>query len=272
MSDVYFAGASFVDDNILIPTATLIKLMTKLYEINDAIREGRMEPRIDDSIPIPPPRPPPPPPPIPRVTDEELRAMEEDARAVDAIDPLTDALSDGAGAKRAENRREILLSRLDDANRRERDGEDDAVQRFAQLELTELLRYHAAFEKLTAYLQAPERSAIVEPTVAAAKREAGVTEPATCAEQAAAHGLKVSPCSADVSIDLFRLATTPPEGVAELEWLARCEAVFLHSRITGAAAKGAFGDMFTRVLRHRVRMRYRTELTDFPRLWRVELV
>lgn len=267
-------GTSFLREDLVIPRLTFIKLMTKLYELNAAVREGRMEPRIDESIPVPPPRPPPPP---PKWTDEELHALEEDASYLDQIDPLTDDLSEARTAKRAEDRRGYVFAMLEVAYKRIREGEHELPERFAQLGLTELVRYQAAFTKLEAYLNAPERIAIVEPTIEAARREANVTGPVTCAEQVAAEGfggVEGSPCWADVSVDLFRLPEAPrPDGISEVEWLARCEAVFLHSRITGVAATGAAaGDLFTRILGHRVRMRHRPEMTAVQRLWRVELV
>jgi hypothetical protein len=270
LGDVYNVGTIFLSDSLVIPRATFIKLMTKLYELNDAVREGRMEPRIDESIPMPPPRPPPPP---PKWTDEELHALEDDALCLDQIDPLTDELSDARTAKKAEDRRGYLFAMLEIAHARTRDGEDDLPVRFAHLGLTTLSSYQAAFTKLAAYLRAPERLAIVEPTIEAAKREAGISGPVTCAERVAAEGFEVTPFWADVSIDLFRLPEAPhPEGISKIEWLARCEAVFVHSRITGIAAiGGATGDMFTRILGHRVRMRYRPEISSLLRLWRVEL-
>ena len=122
-----------------------------------------------------------------------------------------------------------------------------------------------------------ERIAIVETEIEAAMRAANVTGPVTCVELIAAEGFKGvegSPCWADVSVDLFRLPEAPrPDKISEVEWLARCEAVFLHSRITGVAATStAAGDLFTRILGHRVRMRYRPEMSAVQRLWRVELV
>lgn len=274
LQDVYSVGASFAREDLVIPRLTFIKLMTKLYELNAAVREGRMEPRIDESIPMPPPRPPPPP---PKWTDEELQALEEDARYLDEIDPLTEDLSEARTAKRAEDRRGYVFAMLEVAYKRIRDGEHELPERYAQLGLTELLRYQAAFAKLEAYLNAPGRIAIVEPTIAAARRAANVAGPVTCAEHVAAEGfegVEGSPCWADVSVDLFRLPQPPiPDGLSELEWLARCEAVFLHSRITGVAANSpAAGDLFTRILGHRVRMRYRPEMSAVQRLWRVELV
>ncbi len=56
LSDVYNVGTTFLDDSLVIPGATFLALMRKLYELNAAISEGRMEPRIDDTIPLPRPR------------------------------------------------------------------------------------------------------------------------------------------------------------------------------------------------------------------------
>ena len=55
LGDAYLVGGSFVD-SLVIPGATFLALMRKLYELNAAISEGRMEPRIDDTIPLPRPR------------------------------------------------------------------------------------------------------------------------------------------------------------------------------------------------------------------------
>lgn len=54
LSDVYRVGTTFLDDEygIVIPRTTFIKLMTKLFELNEAVRDGRMEPRIDETIPM----------------------------------------------------------------------------------------------------------------------------------------------------------------------------------------------------------------------------
>jgi hypothetical protein len=257
MSDVYTVGASFLDDafNLIIPRSSLIKLMTKLYELNDAVREGRMEARIDDSIPMPPPRPEPPEPPAPRWTDDEVQELEDQAVDVDERDPLTEDMTDAETARRVADQRSFLFAMLEVAYLRTERGEDDLTARYRDLKLPTLQTYSAALLALGAYLHDPERAAILS----AASLPLSIPD---------------SPFDADISVDLFRLPcsalTTPPAGLSAHAWLAHCEAAFVHSRTTGAGASGtAAGDLFTRIRGQLVRLRYRPETTPTLRLWRV---
>lgn len=274
LGDVYSVGTSFLDDNIVIPRATLIKLMTRLYEINDALREGRMEPRIDESIPMPPPRPPLPPPPPPRWTDEEVRDVEEMAVNLDQRDPLTEEPSDFDVAVNAYYDRRDLLDKLNIAHGYTDGGYDDLPARFTTLGLTEVLRYQAAYESLLDYLRSPEHAEIVEPAIAAIRREVDGSRPVTCAERPENARLGETAFLADVSVDLFRLPRAArPKDVSELEWLAHCEAAFVRGRVFEIpASQEIAGELFTDVLGHQVRLRYRPELTPDLRLWRVELI
>jgi hypothetical protein len=255
MSDVYTVGASFLDDafNLIIPRSSLIKLMTKLYELNDAVREGRMEARIDDSIPLPPPRPEPP---APRWTDDEVQELEDQAVDIDEQDPLSEDMTDAATARRVADRRSFLFAMLEVAYLRTERGEDDLTARYRDLELPTLQTYSAALLALRGYLHDPERAAILTAS----------SLPVS---------LPDSPFEADVSVDLFRLPcpalATPPTGLSAQAWLAHCEAAFVHARSTGAGASGtAAGDLFTRLRGQLVRLRYRPETTSTLRLWRVD--
>jgi hypothetical protein len=140
LNDVYTVGATFLEDqyDLVIPRTTLIKLMEQLYELNAAVREGRMEPRIDDSIPMPPPRPPLPEPPLPRWTDEEVEELESLAIALDNIDPLLPDLTHAATAKRAADRRGFVFAMLEVAHLRTESGEDDVSARYRELNLPTL--------------------------------------------------------------------------------------------------------------------------------------
>jgi hypothetical protein len=255
LSDVYNVGTSFLNDSLVIPRTTFIKLMTKLYELNDAVREGRMEARIDDSIPMPPPRPEPPEPPAPRWTDDEVQELEDQAVDVDERDPLTEDMTDAETARRVADQRSFLFAMLEVAYLRTERGEDDLTARYRDLKLPTLQTYSAALLALGAYLHDPERAAILS----AASLPLSIPD---------------SPFDADISVDLFRLPcsalTTPPAGLSAHAWLAHCEAAFVHSRTTGAGASGtAAGDLFTRIRGQLVRLRYRPETTPTLRLWRV---
>jgi hypothetical protein len=277
LNDVYTVGATFLEDqyDLVIPRTTLIKLMEKLYDLNDAVREGRMEPRIDDSIPMPPPRPPLPAPPLPRWTDEELEELESQATSLEELDPLLPDLTHAATAKRAADRRGLLFAMLEVAHLRTESGEDDVRARYRELNLPTLQAYDESITALLAYLHDPERASIVDRMVAHAAAERNVRpEDVLVAGIAKAAGHPASPFNHDVSVDLFRLPEAPrPDGLSRHAWLAHCEATFLHARITRTAATGeTAGDLFTRILGKQVRLRYRPETTATLRLWRAELI
>lgn len=280
--DAYSIGASFLDDkfNLVLPRSTFIVLMTKLYELNDAVREGRMEPRIDDSMPVPPL--PLPPPERNAWTDEELRELEEAATELDELDPLWDSPApDPYSTHSVENRRAFLFAMLEVAYLRTEQGDDDVPPRLRELELPTLIVYDEALTALRAYLRDPARAAIVDPEVEGAKRHEALSTSTSASgtgtgfEIAAASGLPVTPFNADVSLDLFRLPEPlRPAGLSSHTWIAHCEAAFVRLRITGAIAPGTSSaqEVFTRVLGHQVKLRYRPETTPVPRLWRIELL
>jgi hypothetical protein len=277
LDDVYTVGATFLEDqfDLVVPRLTFIKLMEKLYDLNDAVRDGRMEPRIDLSIPMPPLRPPLPAPPLPRWTDEELEELESQATSLDELDPLLPDLTHAATARPAADRRGFLFAMLEVAHLRTESGEDNVRARYRELNLPTLQAYDESITAILAYLHDPERAAIVDPMVAHAVHEMNLPpERVLVAGIAKAAGHPASPFNHDVSVDLFRLPDAPrPDGLSRHAWLAHCEATFLHARITRTAATGeTAGDLFTRVLGQQVRLRYRPETTSVMRLWRAELI
>jgi hypothetical protein len=274
MSDVYSVGASFLRDNLIIPRQTFLKLMEKLYELNAEVREGKREARIDETMEVPAARPPLPPPPPPWL-DEEMKRLEWQAYSLDIDDPLERGEVSVRELEHLAVDRGFLMRMLEMAYKRVRQGEVDIPARFERLGLTTLMEYQRAEPQLEAYLADGERQRIVGEAVAEAKQQAGVTGPATVAELAAAAGYEVTPYTADVSIDLFRLpeAERPP-GMSRHEWLARCEAQFVLTRIAGTGEEEitGTGDLFTEVAGHRVRLRCRPELwPSVPVMWRAEL-
>ena len=266
LRDAYHVGTGFLDDKLVIPRTTLLKLMTRLYELNDEVRSGRMEARVDESMPLPPPRPEPMEDLGPRWDDGEVEELEVLARRLDALDPLTERLGDDTSdaARSVANRRAFLLSMLEVADLRTQRGEDDLPARFRALGLVTLQAYDAALRELRAYLQSPERQRVLS-----ARPEASAH--AACTPEAIALAVE-RPFATGMSVDLFRLSR--PARPAELtlhEWLAVCEAAFFHEpMLLRGRADDRAGDLFTRLHGHPMRLRYRPEASEVPRLWRVE--
>jgi hypothetical protein len=229
LHDAYFLGTSFVDHFIAIPRTTFRKVMARLFELDAALQAGELEPRIDESMPVPPPVPEPPER-TERWAERDWWALEFSAQDLDEHDPLTDGLTDAAQAAQAWVDRRQVLDALTILHERTLRGEDDLPGQCRAFELRTLTAYVAATEALEAYLADPERRALI------------TTAP------------PASPYLADVSVDLFRLpAPATPPGLSWHGWLARCEAVFVRER---KPPETEAGDLFTRVAGHLVRLRY----------------
>ncbi len=245
LHDAYYVCTTFLRDDLAIPRTTFIKFLTRLYELDAAVAEGRMEAKLDNSILIPAPLPEPPGPPTPRWEDDEVREVEKSAVGLDRIDPLTDAMTDPDTDEAAAKRRPTVFWLLEIAWQRTRDGEDDLPARYRQLGLPLLQAYARATDELVAYLHDPERIEITR--------------------KLPPH----SPFHSDVSVDLFRHPEPPrPPEYSRHVWLAHAEAAFVYSRKIG---NWSGGDMFARIGRHPVRLRYRFEIRPITQLWRVEL-
>ncbi len=246
LDDAYMSSARWLRHGMVIPRATLITLMEKLFELDDALADGRLEAKIDTSIPIPPPPPAPPSEPLPPWDDAEWRDLDERLGQLDGMDPLVPDQPVLERAKRAARLRGSLFALLDMAWERTQREHDDLPGRAAALQLPNLLAVCEASDRLLAYLHDPERRAIIKTDV------------------------PESPFVADVSVDLFRLPPAPhPPGYSRNEWLAYCEQVFVANR--GPLENGA-GEMFTRIDGFLVRLRYRPEAIGHLYLWRVELM
>ncbi|KAB2911786.1 MAG: hypothetical protein F9K40_00030 [Kofleriaceae bacterium] len=245
LRDCYFVGTTFTADNLVIPRAAFIDLIKQMSALDASVQAGEIEARIDESMPVPLPLAP-----SKDATkpwnDSEWQELEEKARQLDVNDPLTDELADPERSVLIARQRGELFDWLEVAWLRTSRGKDDMPARCRELGLSTLLAYDAATDAMLAYLHDPERISIV-----------GTPVPAT-------------PYRGEVSVDVFRLPVPahPPEMTFHA-WLARCEAVFIRER--GGPEKGA-GDLFTRIVGHRVRLRYRLESPDHLMLWRVELV
>jgi hypothetical protein len=264
--DAYHVGTNFLGDSLVIPRTTFLKLMTRLYELNEEVRAGRMEPRIDESIPLPPPRLDPMEELGPRWSDDEVEELESLAERLDELDPLTSQLGDSSSdaARSVANRRAFLFSMLEVADLRTRRGEDDLPARFRELGLLRLQAYDEALRALRAYLQDPERVQMLA-TFSAPSAQAA------CSPTAVAAAVE-RPFTTGLSVDLFRLPRPahPPE-LSLHAWLAVCEGAFFHDPFYSQGHPHPAGDQFTRLRGHTVRLRYRPEYSETPRLWRVEL-
>jgi len=246
VDDAYVSSTMFLSGGMVVPRTTLIKLVEKLIELDDAIADGRLEAKIDRSMEIPPPPPPPPPSTPPMWADAEWEDLDRRLKELDELDPLVPESPALEQAQRAARLRGSIFSLLDVAWRRTLLGDDDLPGRVAELELANLQAVCDASDRLLAYVHDPERRAIVK------------TEPPD------------SPFMADVSIDLFRLPPAPhPDGYRRHEWLAYCEAIFVEQR---GPVENVAGDIFTRIDGLLVRLRYRAEAGAHLYLWRVELL
>lgn len=270
LSDAYSVGASFLRNcDLVIPRLTFLKLMTALYDLNEAVREGRMEPRVDASMPIPPL---PPEPKRAPWTDDQLLELEEHARKLDEDEPQGRMLDHPELPPRVVLERGNVTGMVEVLYRRFRDREPNLPARYEALGLKKLLGYHRALETLEAYVRDPERIAIVEEWLDAAG------DAAACAKYLAGPTTlegddPTSLVRHDVSVDLFRLpvpARLRPSDVPLHQWLAHCEGAYLHARVTRHDDIGE-GELFTRVLGREVRLRFRDELGYPPKLWRAEL-
>lgn len=244
LNDAYFLGGSMTE-SLAVPRATLAKLMARLYELDAAVAEGRMEAKIDDSILLPPPLPERRETPAPRWEDDEIPVLEQSLRELDELDPLTDAMTDADVDEAARKRRPGIFRLIEHSWEITHDGVEDMPARYRQLGLPLLQAYSRATDELYAYLHDPERIAI--------------------ARKLPPH----SPFRADVSVDLFRHPEPArPTEYSRHVWLAHAEAAFVRARRFGDQNGG---DMFTRIGKYTVRMRYRCELRKISSLWRVEL-
>lgn len=245
LADAYHVGATFVRNGLAVPRSTFIRLLEKLFALDAAVLAGKLEPKIDDSIPVPPPLRPPAEPVVPW-SDESWQDLEERAWALDERDPLRDELAETDRAPTIARQRRELFDWLEIAWLRTSRGEDDMAARCRELGLRTLLAYDDAASAMLGYVHDQERRAII------------------------AGPVPETPYGGDVSIDVFRLPRpVHPAALPFAGWLARCEAVFVRER--GAPEKGA-GDLFTRIDGHLVRLRYRPETRNHLVLWRVELV
>lgn len=266
LDDAYSLGATFLRQSLVIPRTTLLALMERLYELNEAVRTGRMEAKIDRSIPIPLPRLDLP---EPSWDDEELGALERALAELDVVDPLVAALAEPRSetTRRGLERRAYLFRSLEFAEAWARRGQDDVYGRAKALGHAVICQYLDAVAELRAYLGSDDRLEVLA-TFAGGHASA----PAAVAAEVE------RPMLAAASIDLFRLPRpSHPSDLRYYQWLAMCEGCFRYDSLVAevlpaAPADGAprAGDLFTRVRRVMTRLRFRSEHGTGLHLWRAE--
>lgn len=269
--DIYLVSASFVNVPIAVPPTTMAQLVAELGPLCDGIRSGAVqaklaEPGAEHAPPVPlaatsvipsvaaaavpatratgatvdggPPL----------AEDEVLRDLENSATMLDQLDP-EDTIRDGLPSEEldaltAARRRTVLLGlRLAGLFSPSTLGSPAARTRLLAAGFPALTSYLDAALALSAYLTSRTRARVLPP---------------------ASEDLLLS----SVSLDWFRKATprsAPPEGLAEDEWLMRCEAAFLRARAQGPRAGRTYLklDDGTPVWLH-----FRTDLGPHVCLWR----
>lgn len=267
LSDSYVVGTAFLDDRLVIPRTTFLKLMKKLYELNEEVRAGRMEPKIDRSIPMPLPRPEPLVVPPGSWADEELEEFENLLRRLDELDPLVAALADPSRKLTREvlERRASVFGLLEICEARDRTGADLVLARARAHGYAVTCSYFAALAELRAYLASSARLEVL-----AGFGGGQATAPAAVQAELA------RPLLAVASIDLFRLPRPAhPADLSYHQWLAWCEGTFRYDPLVTehlpSPSEGTCGDLFTRLRRVSTRLRYRTEHGKRLHLWRAEL-
>jgi hypothetical protein len=262
--DVYVVAASFSDEAIAVPRATLSKLLAELARLCDAVRVGDSDAHHDhdhhDHDPhhhagggAPSPSAaagaPSPSAAAGAPSDELLRELERDALHLDSLDPedtrRAGLPSEALDARTAARRRIVLLG-LDEAGLLTTAAASDQALR-ARLRDTgcvTLLGYLDAVAALAAYYASPERAELPLPR----------------ADAAPLHG--------DVSLDWFRKASPPgPPELSAHAWLARCEALFVRSRPSAPNA----GRTFTKVAGVGTWLHFRADRGPHVALWRAVL-
>lgn len=280
LSDAYRIGTTFLDEMLVIPRATLIELIERMSELNDAVLAGRLEPGIDTTQPVPAPPLTPevaeqiaeydrllgiaqefaddfaqqlmqgkkPRIPKPDLTDrshELLAEFEEKAGGLETIDQNARRLPEPYADQRLDayiaGRRRMLLFELDVAGVLAASGAREMRARLVSLGLPNLVTYHDAAMAMHRYLGSPARERLV-----------GTPPPTNILECA-------------VSLDWFRVPSGyVAEGCSPEEWLALCELNFARN----VPAQQRAGRRFLRLEGRTHQLLHRMEAEPQQRLWR----